>query len=509
MTIRPESLPNDIEALKKLVLEQQKRIGSLEEILRLERHRRFGARSEKAPGQGELFDEAEAIAETPEPDETHKPSLEPAQRAKPVRKPLPADLPRIRQVTELSDAEKRCACGCEMTEIGEAISEQLDILPAKIRVIQHVRKKYACQHCEETVKTADVSSKILPKSNATPGTLAYIIIAKYQDGLPLYRLSHILHRYDIELSRQTLSDWVLKTAEQLDPIINHLQQKLLSGSILHCDETTVQVLKEPDKSAQSKSYMWVQKGGPPGQPVVRFVYDKSRSADVPSGLLKGYQGVLMTDGYSGYNDVVRNEKLVHLCCMAHVRRKFIEAQNSAPKKGQKRKTSKADMAVSFIAKLYAVEKQHAKSDHEERYQARQEKSVKILNDFKAWIDKSHGQVLPKSKLGEALAYAQKHWDKVTRYVDDGSWPLDNNTAENAIRPFVIGRKAWLFSNTVRGANASAALYSLIETAKLNEHEPYDYLKWLFTNLPSHSSDIEALMPWSVGRDAVKETVSTR
>lgn len=211
---------------------------------------------------------------------------------------------------------------------------------------------------------------MLPKRNATPGMLAYIITAKYQDGLPLYRLSNILKRYEIELSRQTLSNWVLKTAEQLDPVINHLQQKLLRGSVLHCDETTVQVLKEPDKSAQRKSYMWVQKGGPPGQPVVRFVYDKSRATDVPSRLLKGYEGALMTDGYSGYNDVVPHEKLVHLCCMAHVRRKFVEGQNSTPKKGLKRKTSKADMAVSFIAKLYAVEKQHATSDNDTRYQAR-------------------------------------------------------------------------------------------------------------------------------------------
>lgn len=510
MTLRPESLPDDIELLKEMLLKQQQvnahlenRVSTLEEVLRLERHRRFGASSEKAAGQGELFDEAEDIAEISEPVETDA-SVAPTARKKPIRRPLPEDLPRIREVTELSDADKRCACGCELTEIGEEISEQLDIIPAKIQVIQHVRKKYACKSCEESIKTANVTPKILPKSNATPGTLAYIITAKYQDGLPLYRLSNILKRYEIELSRQTLSDWVLKTAEQLDPVINQLQRQLLNGSVLHCDETTVQVLKEADKSAQSKSYMWVQKGGPPEKPVVHFSYDKSRSADVPSRLLKGFQGALMTDGYTGYNDVVRNEKLVHLCCMAHVRRKFVEAQNSAPKKGQKRKTSKADMGVSFIAKLYAVEKEHAKSDAETRSRARQEKSLKVLADFKVWIEKSRLSVLPKSKLGEALGYVEKYWDKVTRYVDNGDWPIDNNTAENAIRPFVIGRKAWLFSNTVRGANASAALYSLIETAKLNDHEPYDYLKWLFTNLPSHGENVEALMPWSVDRETVKD-----
>ena len=512
MTLRPETLPNDVELLKEMLLKQQKvnerlesKISTLEEVLRLERHRRFGASSEKAPGQGELFDEAEEIAESQvDGDTVEQPLAESTVKSKPTRKPLPANLPRVRQLTDLSDNEKHCECGCQLTEIGEEVSEQLDIIPAKIQVIQHVRKKYACKRCEEFIKTANVSAKLLPKSNATPGTLAYITTAKYQDGLPLYRLSGILNRYGIEISRQTLSDWVLKTAEQLDPIITQLQQQLLKGSVLHCDETTVQVLKEPDKAAQSKSYMWVQKGGPPGQPVIRFSYDKSRSGDVPARLLKGYDGALMTDGYTGYNDVVRNEKLVHLCCMAHVRRKFVEAQNSSPKKGQKRKTSKADMGVSFIAKLYAVEKEHAKSDAETRYQARQEKSTKVLADFKAWIDKSRLSVLPKSKLGEALAYADKYWTKVARYVENGDWPIDNNTAENAIRPFVIGRKAWLFSNTARGANASAALYSLIETAKLNDLEPYDYLKWLFTKLPEHGESIEALMPWAVDRETVKE-----
>ena len=516
MKKHPDTLPNDVEALKKMILGQQQQIDgqqrkilTLEETLRLERFNRFGASSEKAPGQGELFNEAEDCIDNVDDEPTDGDSITeqsstPIDKVKPKRKPLPSNLPRVRKVYELAESELQCPCGCTLTEIGEEISEQLDVIPARFQVIQHARKKYACKSCEDTIKTAEKPQKILPKSNASAGTLAYVITAKYQDGLPLHRLSNIFKRFDVDLSRQTLSDWTLKTAVQCVPVIEALQKQLNAGAVVHCDETTVQVLKEPDKAAQSKSYMWVQKGGPPGKPVVRFSYDRGRSGQVPLRLLKGYQGALMTDGYTGYNAVAEQDGIVHLCCMAHLRRKFVDAQKSADKKGKTQRTSKADVAVNYIAKLYAVEKAHKDSDSVTRQVVRQEKSVLILKEFRKWIDKTQPKVLPKSKLGEALSYAEKYWDKATRYVENGDWPIDNNPAENAIRPFVIGRKNWLFSNTVSGANASATLYSLIETAKLNMHEPYNYLRWLFNELPKMiDGDAEHLMPWNIAPSAIK------
>jgi len=501
------ALPNDVELLKEMILGQQQRILTLEEALRLERFNRFGASSEKAPGQGELFNEAEDCSDEAESEsaaESSDESSAPVAKDKPKRKPLPSNLPRVRKVYELPESELHCSCGCMLTDIGEEISEQLDVIPARFQVIQHVRKKYACKACEDTIKIAQKPAKILPKSNATAGTLAYVITAKYQDGLPLHRLSNIFKRFDVDLSRQTLSDWTLKAAIQCEPVIEQLQKQLNNGPVVHCDETTVQVLKEPDKAAQSKSYMWVQKGGPPGKPVVRFSYDRGRSGQVPLRLLKGYQGALMTDGYTGYNAIAEQEGVTHLCCMAHLRRKFVDAQKSAPKKGKNQRTSKADVAVNYIAKLYAIEKTHSHSDNTTRQTARQEKSAVILQEFRKWIDGSLPKVLPKSKLGEALSYAVKYWGKATRYIENGEWPIDNNPAENAIRPFVIGRKNWLFSNTVNGANASATLYSLIETAKLNMHEPYNYLRWLFTELPKlNNGDVDSLMPWNIDPLAIK------
>jgi len=324
--------------------------------------------------------------------------------------------------------------------------------------------------------------------------MAYVITSKYADGLPLYRLSGILKRYKIDLSRQTLSESVLKSAQLIEPLIARMREQLMQSSVLHMDETPVQVLNEPDKSAQSRSYMWVQRGGPPGKNVVQFTYDPSRATTVPEKLLVGYQGALMTDGYKPYRVVALSNQLEHLCCWAHARRKFIEAQKAQPKG----KTGKADMAISLIAKLYAIEKSVQFSDAATRHRTRQEQSAPQLKKLRTWLEKTVTQVPPKTAMGKATLYTLEYWSELSRYVENGHWPIDNNAAENAIRPFVIGRKAWLFSNSQRGAKASANLYSLIETAKANQREPYQYLSWLFKRLPeTDATDIESLLPWNM------------
>jgi len=464
MTLTIDKLPDDPAALKALLIDQQKKIkglqsqiDSLHESLRLERYRKYATSSEKAPGQQELFNEADQVEpedEVIEQDNAHTAVAATRKKAK-SRKPLPAELPRVKQVVELEPAERQCQCGCELVEIGESVSEQLDIVPATVQVIQTIRKKYACKVCEETIKTAPLPAVLLPKAIASANTMAYVITAKYADGLPLYRLSEILKRHRIEMSRQTLSESVLTVAGKIKPLIDHMQQQL--------DETQVQVLKEPGKSPQSRSYMWVQRGGPPGTPVIHFHYDPSRSTDVAGKLLDGFTGVVMSDGYEPYRKVAAdNSGIVHLCCFAHARRKFVEAKNAQPKG----KSGRADKALAFISKLYAVETRCRDSASEERYGSRQTDSVQILNEFKQWLD--------------------------------DTWPIDNNLAENAIRPFVIGRKAWLFSNSQRGASASANLYSLIETAKANHREPYQYLSWMLNKLPSTPAEsVEELMPWNM------------
>ena len=501
MLLAEKQLPDDPVILKTLLQNSMQRedelkqqIHSLLEALRLEKHRLYGASSEKSPDQSELFDEADTfVDELDVADESV--SATPGKKKKPpTRKPLPPQLPRVRQVIELSEKERQCPCGCTLVEIGEVLSEQVDIIPAQVQVIQTVRKKYACKGCEDTIKTAPKPNVLLPKSIASGNTMAYIITSKYADGLPLYRLSGILGRYGIELPRQTLSESVLKVAERIDPLINQLQQHLMSSPLLFMDETRVQVLNEPGKTPQSNSYMWVQRGGPPDKSIVRFHYDPGRSTATAKRLLEGFAGALMSDGYKPYREVARENNLTHLCCWAHSRRKFIEAQKAQPKG----KTGKADMAISLIAKLYAVEKQTKNSDAATRHRIRQGVSVPVLNAFHQWLLKTQRQVPPKTVLGKAVNYTLEYWPELSRYTANGEWPIDNNLAENAIRPFVIGRKAWLFSNSQRGATASANLYSLIETAKANGKEPYSYLSWLFEKLPDADlQNIETLMPWNM------------
>jgi transposase len=521
MNTGPKTLSDDPLKLKEIIAERdqtihdkQHRIDQLEAFISLQKHRQFGASSEKSPDQGELFDEVETLIDDEHEEDQNDcdadAQAEPVTTQSPAkksgRKPLPAELPRIRIEHDLPEADKSCDCGCQLTLIGEETSEQLDIIPAKVQVLVHVRKKYGCAQCEARIKLTPLPPQPIPKSMASPGLLAYIATAKYQDGLPLYRQEAIFKRMNIELGRNTQARWMIKSGEALQPLWNLLQDQLLSCSYIHADETPVQVLKEPDKTAQSRSYMWVRVSGLPDKKVILFDYAPGRGGNIAQQLLSDYKGYLQTDDYAGYNAVCADNGTSQLGCWAHARRKFIEAQKAIKTpKGQKAKNGKADVALNLIGKLYGIERTIKDKSIEERYQARQRESLPVLKKLRSWLNKALQHTLPKGLLGKALGYLDRNWNKLNLYTQAGYLNIDNNPAENAIRPFVIGRKNWLFSDTPQGAKASAILYSIIETAKANDLEPFKYLSHVFKRLPTAKNleEMEALLPWNMNKQALE------
>lgn len=484
-------------------------ISILEEQIRVLKKAIFGRRSEKRPVDEEvsrqlhLFNEAEVLVE----QEQKKLVIPEHTRQKPKRKPLPPDLPRIEVIEDIDESQKVCACGASLSRIGEETCEKLDIIPAKIQVIRIIRPKYACKSCEgvesggPTVKIAPPPPQIIPKGMATPGLVAHIAVSKYADALPLYRQEKIFSRYGIELTRATMAGWMVTAAERCAPLMALLHKELHSGPLVNVDETPLQVLNEPGRPNTTKSYMWVFRGGPPETPAILFRYSQTRSGEVPREVLAGYCGYCQTDAFSGYDALeVLNPGIVLVGCFAHVRRNFVKVID-ARGKAAKNKSGSAEVALEYIGRLYKIEKIARQRDlhPDEIVCLRKEQAVAVLEEFKAWMDKRFSQTPPKGLLGRALNYAIEQWPRLIRYLENGHITPDNNMAENAIRPFVVGRKNWLFSGHPNGAHAAAALYSLIETAKACGMDPYQYLRFLFSKIPCAQTeqDYKALLPQNV------------
>src|SRR3990167_5979213 len=461
MISMPETLPDDPFLLKQLLLsasvrmsEKDGQIERLREQNALLLQRLFGRKSEQSADpdspQLEFFNEAENLTDTaPEAvaDDVEEEVVAPVKR-RGKRKPLPAELPRVEVVHELPEHELTCECGCRKQAIGEETSEQLEIIPMQVQVIRHIRKTYACKACESAPVTADKPAQLIEKSLASPSVLAMLLATKYADGIPLYRFEKMLSRHGIDIPRQTLGRWVIQCGEQLQPLLNLMRDRLLDSPVLHCDETRLQVLHEPGRDPTAQSWMWVQSGGPPDKPVILFDYTASRAQEVPLRLLDGYRGYLMTDDYAGYNAVAMQEGIERLGCWAHARRKFVDAQKVQPKG----KTGRAGMALNLINRLYGIERDLKDACDTERQAARLQRSQPLLDQLKAWLDKTQPQVAGQTALDRAVNYLASNWSKLVRYVEGGHLPIDNNRAENAIRPFVIGRKNWLFSDTPKGAD---------------------------------------------------------
>lgn len=480
----------EIQILRALLKEKEDEVQRLQDIINILQRKKFAPSSETVDAnQLGLFNELEDIIEEIE-EEDEKETITYERSKKKPRARIPESLPRTEKIIELPESERICPHdGSPLKEIGEDISEQLEIIPAEIRVIKTIRKKYACPCCDEGLKTAPAPLALLPKTMATPSLIAYIVTAKYADALPLYRQEVMFARIGALITRQTMARWMIQVSEKLIPLYNLLQDQLLSRTYLQMDETRVQVLKEDGKKAISKSYMWVRHA-PGNNPIVLYDYDPTRSGDVPLRLLEGFKGHLQVDGYDAYQRVCENYKLERVGCMDHCRRKFFEAFKTSNGKGVGKK------AIVYLKKLYKIEEQIKDFSQEDKKQTRQQKSRPILNEMKTWIDEVRQKITPKSVAGKAINYAYNEWKYLVKYLDDGNLNISNVWVENKIRPFVIGRKNWLFSTSVDGANASAMYYSLIETAKANDLEPFDYLSKMLDKLPHAQTveDYERLLP---------------
>jgi transposase len=506
--LKKNELPNDIDALKEIVIDFNRKYYLLEEKYETLISKFFSSRSEKVSdeqiGQQRLFNEAEEGSDLPL--EVKRETIEETiiikehVRQKPGRKPLPPELPREVKEYDLPEQEKKCpCCGNERPYIGEEVSEELDVIPAKIRVIVHEKKKYGPCKCEGFKKEerpeviqAKGPKRLIHGSIAAPGCMAYVVTGKFVDSLPLYRQEKIFLRIGVHIPRATMCNWIIELSARCSDLIELMWEEIRSGPFIQMDETTVQVLKEPDRPAQSKSYMWVTIGYPDQKKLIIYHYHKSRSADIPLKLLEGYKGDLQTDGYAGYNKVGSLPGIMHVGCMAHARRYFFDALKLSKNKGS------AQVALKYIREIYKIEDilRNKNLPHDEFVERRKEMVVPVLKDFRRWLLEKKEQVLPGSKLGHGISYTLSEWPKLIRYLKRWYLTPDNNSCEQAVRPFVVGRKNWLFSDTMRGAYASATMYSLAESAKANGLEPYAYFRYLFTKLPDAQTrdEVHKLLP---------------
>lgn len=502
---------SEIKRLQGLTSRYEQEIELLHEQVRLLRAQLYGRKTEQISRPDPtlpLFDE-EPVPAVPPQDQEEEIKVPAHNRKKRGRKALPEDLPRVEVIHDITDEEKQCGCGCIKARIGEDVSEQLDIIPAKIQVLRHVRYKYACRQCEgvedngPTVVIAPAPAQIIPKSMASAGLIAQVLVSKFVDALPFYRQEGIFQRIGVKIGRTTMCNWAFEVAKKCRPLIDLLWREIRGGPYASVDETTLQVLFESGRAPTTKSYMWIFRGGDPERPTIVFDYHPTRDGGFAANCLRGYKGYVQTDGYSGYDFLDHQPGVTHLGCWAHVRRKFVEVVKGASSPSPQGKTGVAEQALSHIRSLYAIEKfaRENNLDAEGIYIQRQGKAKPILAEFHTWLQGKTKTVPPKSLLGKAIAYALNQWQRLVHYIDDGRLLPDNNFTENAIRPFVVGRKNWLFSATPEGAGASAVLYSLIETAKANGLEPYWYLRWLFDRLPlaRTTEEVKELLPQYIDR----------
>lgn len=510
-----EELEQQVMKLSSQVDELSSKLSWYEEQYRLSRAQRFGPSSEQtAPfEQMSFFNEAESessafVISEPALDEVKavRKSKQKGHKDK-ITKPLPTETIEYR----LSAEDMTCPqCGEMLHEMKKEIRKELKVIPAQVMVTEHVRYVYACRNCEKNdittpILSAQVPNPAIKNSLASPSMLAHIMTRKYVEAIPLYRQEQQFKRFGINLSRQTLANWVIKASSSwLVPLYEAMHKELLIKEILHADETVLEVLCEPGREASTQSYMWLYRTGREDTPIVLYEYTQGRSGDYAKKFLKGFKGYIHTDGYAGYHKLVDNPdqevgSITLVGCWAHARRKYDEALKALGAKESPAAVT-IHQGLEYCNKLFKLEEEIREISPEERIKRRHEKAKPLLAEYFAWAEKHEPIVLPKSKLGEAIGYSLKQRKYLESFLLDGRLEISNNRAERSIKPFVIGRKNWLFSNTPKGADASAVIYSLIETAKENDLNPFPYLQYLFEQLPNVDiQETEILMkylPWS-------------
>lgn len=453
---RVELLEKQNAELEKEKSKMEAKLNWLQEQLRLHRLKRFGTSSEKTnPDQLELplFNEVEKEANLELPEPTVETITYRRRKKRGQRKEMLENLPVETIEYRLSDEEQVCSCcGGKLHEMSTEIRQELKYIPAEVKVVKHVRYVYSCRHCEREeiqtpIKTAPMPKPVLSGSLASPSIMAHIMTQKYVEGLPLHRQEKQFNRMGLALSRQTMANWMIQGADQwLYPVYDRMHQLLLMLDILHADETTLQVLREPGRAAASQSYLWLYHTGIEGPPIILYDYRETRAGENPKEFLSGFKGYLQVDGYKGYHKV---ENVTLVGCWAHARRKFTDILKSLPANSLKPVT--ATEGLQFCNQLFAIEKELKELEPKERYEKRLEKSKPVLDAFLSWLKNQEQKVLPKSGLGEAIAYCLNQWDKLVAFLEDGRLEIDNNRSERSIKPVVIGRKNWLFANTPQGA----------------------------------------------------------
>lgn len=490
----PPQLPNGLDQCHALIHALAGDIQDLHARIDYLTRRLFGPRAERFdPNQLHLFQNLEAPAPEALPVEKEVPSK--SKRKGHGRKPLPKDLPRTRVEHDVTPEEKVCpGCGADKVRIGEEVSEQLDYIPASLHVIEHVCLKYACKNCQEHVVQGQKPAQPIEKGLAAPGLLAQVITSKYCDHLPLHRQEAIFARHGVELSRKTLCDWALQSAQVLRPVVDAMIARVLQSRVIHTDDTPVQVQEKGKKRRTHRAFLWVY-AGDAEHPYTTYDFTWTRGREGPEHFLhykdelRCYRGYLQADAYAGYDRLYRDRAIIEVGCWAHARRKYYDARMTEP--------VHAHEAMRRIKELYALEAEakEAGGDATALYARREEYAKPKLEEFKQWVEETYSAVLPKSPIGKACAYTLNHWAALMRYLDDGRLAIDNNLAERAIRPLVVGRNNWLFAGSRRGGQAAATLYSLIQSAKRHGIDPFAYLRDLLTRIPTHpNSRIDELFP---------------
>ena len=449
---------------------------------------KFAAQSERfnAEQRSLLEDEIDAdlAAVAKEIEQLGTLATAPQDKQQPKRQALPANLPRreIRHEPETTT----CGCGCQMKRIGEDVAEKLDYVPGVFSVERHVRGKWACAKCE-TIIQAPVAAHVIDKGIPTTGLLAQVLVAKYADHLPLYRQETIFARAGLAIARSTLAQWVGSCGVQLQPLVDAMRAEILTHSVLHADETPVQMLK-PGAGKTHRAYLWAYAPGV-FEDTKAVVYDfcESRAGEHARAFLGNWRGSLICDDYAGYKQSIAGG-VTEVGCLAHARRKFFELHTA-------NKSQVAQSALQQIGAIYEIERELKKLDPDERQRIRQLRSAPVMDALHRWMLLTRQKITDGSATAKALDYSLRRWSALTRFVDDGRLPVDNNWIENQIRPVAIGRSNWLFAGSLRAGKRAAAVMSLIQSARMNGHDPYAYLKDILSRLPTHkASRIEELLP---------------